>query len=738
MQANSSVAADIPPSENSTLRRFQALEKKVRRLRPRDDYSRLRGAFEFASLRHGSQKRLSGEPYMTHPLEVAGLLADMRLDLVCVITGLLHDVVEDTGATMSEIKKEFGAEVAVCVDGVTKLGRLDYSSSEARQAETFRKMLLAMVKDIRVILVKLADRLHNMRTLQYLPPEKQREIARETSEIYAPIALRLGMGKVRGELENLAFRCLEPEAHEEISRALQARHETGQEFLDDIKQVVTAKLEEAGIPVRIEGRVKRAFSIHQKLKRQRISIDQVYDLLALRVITDSLRNCYAVLGVIHSAWHPVPGRIKDFIAMPRPNLYQSLHTSVITEKGQTFEFQIRSEEMHRMAEEGICAHWKYKEGRHGTHPEDGRVAWLRQLIEWQQEVEDPSDFLSALKVDLYPEEVYVFTPKGRLIVLPRGATPVDFAYAIHTEVGHRCVGAKSNGRIVPLKHQLRNGDIIEIITQTGHAPSSDWLNLVKTSRARSKIKQWLNVNRRKKAEEIGEKLIKREARRANVSLNKVPPEAMEKVCRDYGCPRASDLYAGLGYGRFSVRQVLSKLLPDEIRIANGPKSPPCVADAKARAAKDPSADALIVTGLDDVMVYRARCCNPIGGEPIVGYVTRGKGVAVHSRRCPNVENLMYEAERRIDVRWADSRELTYQTRLSIYMDDRPGLLNDLTNILSDEDVNISKVETHTSTAKSPAMVEMTIAVNDVAQLERIMSRMRRIPNVHEVSRSYRR
>ena len=731
------VTADISPSGDPVSQRFQILEQKLRQSRPSDDYDALRRAFAFACEHHGSQKRRSGEPYITHPLEVACLLADMRLDMVCVITGLLHDVIEDTGTTLAEVEKHFGPDVAACVDGVTKLGRIDYSSSEARQAETFRKMLLAMVKDIRVILVKLSDRLHNMRTLYHLPEEKQHQIARETSEIYAPIALRLGMGKVRGELENLAFRYLEPQAFEEISGQLESRREASQEFLDHVREIMTDKLVEAGIPARIEGRVKRAFSIHEKLGRQRISLDQVYDLLALRVITDSVRNCYAVLGVIHSSWRPVPGRIKDFIAMPRPNLYQSLHTSVITDQGQTFEFQIRSEEMHRMAEEGICAHWKYKEGCQGAHAEDGHVAWLRQLVDWQREVKDPSDFLAALKLDLYPEEVYVFTPKGRLIVLPRGATPVDFAYAIHTEVGHRCVGAKRNGRIVPLKQQLRNGDIIEILTQSGHAPSSDWLNIVKTSRARSKIKHWLNVYRRQKAEEIGQKLLEKEARRFSVSLKKATRESMEKTCRDYGCPRPSDLYAGLGYGRFSARQVLGKLLPDEVRVAKAPRPQVSAAEGKAATREAPRGDALVVTGLDDVMAYRARCCNPIGGEPIVGYVTRGKGVAVHSRNCPNVENLMYEAERRIDVQWAGSRDLTYQTRLSIHVDDRPGLLNDLTNILTQEDVNISRVESRALTAKGPGVVEMTIAVNDVEQLDRIVASMRRVPDVHDVSRSHR-
>jgi GTP pyrophosphokinase len=714
--------------------RFQELEEKLRAARPHEDLTMLREAFEFAASRHSSQKRRSGEPYIAHPLEVAHILAERRLDRVCVITGLLHDLVEDTGVSLAEIEQRFGADIAGCVDGVTKLSRLDYYSAEARQAENFRKLLLAMVRDIRVVLVKLADRLHNMRTLEFLPAEKQRSIARETAEIYAPIALRLGMGKIRGELEDLSFRYLEPESYQAIQEKIESRRESSEDFLDALKTVVAQRLAEADIPVRVEGRIKRASSIHNKVKRQQIAIDEVYDLLALRVITDSVKNCYATLGLIHSQWRPVPGRIKDFIAMPRPNLYQSLHTSVITDTGQTFEVQIRTEEMHRMAEEGICAHWKYKEGRVGADVDDQRMAWLRQLVEWQQEVSDPSDFLSTLKVDLYPEEVYVFTPKGKLIALPRGATAIDFAYAIHTEVGHSCVGAKSNGRIVPLRTHLRNGDILEIITQPGHRPSSDWLNVVKTSRARNKIKHWLNTHRRKKAEEIGVRLLEKEARRLKVSLKKVKPESLEKVCRDYGCPQAADLHAALGYGRYSARQVLAKLFPDEITAAGQPaRSKP--ADAASSGAAGDQADGLVVTGIDDVLVYRAGCCNPIRGEPIVGYVTRGKGVAVHSRSCPNVENLMYEAERRIDVEWARSGDLLYKSRLLIEVSDRAGLLNDLTNVLTNESVNISSVESRTNNAKGNAIIEMTIAVGDVKQLDRIVAAMQRVPDVRHVMRS---
>ena len=725
----------VPPVDPISLR-FQELEEKIRQTGRREDLSVLQRAFRFASEKHGPQKRKSGEPYLSHPLEVAHLLADNGLDLVSVCTGLLHDVVEDTRVTVKEIEKEFGPDIARCVDGVTKLGRLGYQSSEARQAENFRKMLLAMVEDIRVMLVKLADRLHNMRTLRYLTPEKQQEIARETLEIYAPIALRLGMGKVRGELEDLAFYYLEQDKFREITRQIESRREASEEFLAGIKKAMSKNLADAGVPARIEGRIKRAYSIQQKLKRQDIAIDEVYDLLALRVITDSVKNCYAALGVIHQQWRPVPGRIKDFIAMPRPNLYQSLHTSVITDQGQTFEVQIRSEEMHAMAEEGICSHWKYKEGRSGADLDDRRMAWLRQLVEWQREVKDPSDFLSTLKIDLYPEEVYVFTPKGKLIVLPRGATPIDFAYAIHTEVGHTCVGAKVSSRIVPLKYQLRNGDIIEIITQQGNQPSADWLSLVKTSRARNKIKQWLNAHRRQKAEEIGQKLLEREARRLKIPLKKISTEAVKQICQDYGCAQPSDLFAALGYGRYSARSIAAKLAGGAEAADSAAAAAEGFQPASARHVTAAEPGALVVKGIDDILVYRARCCSPIRGEPIVGYVTRGKGVAVHSKNCPNVQNLMYEAERRIDVTWAQAEETTYRARLQIFVDDRPGILNDITGILSGESVNIVGVESR-SDRTSPALIELRLEIRDVSQLERVMAAMRRIPDVREVTRSYR-
>src|SRR5581483_4273697 len=552
-----------PPSTVESL--YRALEARLRETRPKEDLTPLERAYRFASERHRGQTRVSGEPYMTHPLMVTRQLADMNMDMVCLQTGLLHDVVEDTSATLEEVRKEFGDEVARCVDGVTKLSKLKLASREERQAESVRKMLLAMVNDIRVILVKLADRLHNMRTLGSLPEEKRLRIAQETMDIYAPIAHRLGMGKVRSELEDLAFQYLEPEASAGLLREFEAARPGNEAFLNNIKHIVELNLAREGIPARVETRVKRAYSVFQKLKRQKIALDQVYDLLAVRIITDSVKNCYAALGVIHNEWHPIPGRIKDFIAIPRPNLYQSLHTSVMGPGGQAFEVQIRTEEMHRLAEEGIAAHWKYKEGRKGVGAEDQRITWLRQLVEWQREMRDPAEFMSTLKVDLYPEEVYTFTPRGKVVVLPRDATPIDFAYSIHSDVGNTCVGAKVNGRIVPLRYGLKNGDVVEILTQPGHLPSKDWLSVVKTSKARNKIKHVINTTERAKAIEIGQKYLEKEARRLGVALSRVSRADLEAVAGEYGYSKMEDLHAALGYGKFSARQVLQKVAPDHVQ-----------------------------------------------------------------------------------------------------------------------------------------------------------------------------
>src|SRR5262252_6505545 len=543
-----------------TVTKFRELLRRMRENRPNDDLELVRKAYEFSQKHHSGQQRASGEPYLVHPLEVALVLAEMKMDSVAVAAGLLHDSVEDTSVTIVDIRKEFGEQVAHIVEGVTKISQIDFSSREEQQAENLRKMMLAMVDDIRVVLIKLADRLHNMRTLEHLPLERQQKIAKETLDIYGPIAHRLGMGKLRGELEDLGFRYLDPIGYQQVHDAVEARRKQGEQFLSAVEHVLRDKLQEAGITANVESRIKRLYSIHKKLLKQRISVDQVYDLYAMRVITHSVQDCYAVLGIVHNLWRPVPGRIKDFIAMPRPNLYQSLHTSVITQEGTSFEVQIRTEEMHRMAEEGIAAHWKYKDGPVSAQDEQ-RLAWLRQVVEWQRDVSDPNEFLSTLKIDLYPEEVYTFTPKGKVVVLPRDSTPIDFAYSVHTEVGHACVGAKVNGRMVPLRHKLHSGDIVEILTQPGHKPSRDWLAIVKSSRSRNKIKHWLNVHQRERAIEIGHKLIEKEARKYRVPLKQAKDADLQRVVGEYGLGRYDDLLAAIGYGKYSAQQVLAKLTP---------------------------------------------------------------------------------------------------------------------------------------------------------------------------------
>jgi len=708
---------------------IEDLLRTVSAYRPADDLGILRKAYEFSAREHRAQKRLSGEPYLSHPLEVASILADMKVDGVCLVAGMLHDVVEDTPATIEQIRTEFGPEVARIVEGVTKISRIEFFSPGEQQAENLRKMVLAMVDDIRVVLVKLADRLHNMRTLEYLPPDKRVRIARETLEIYAPIAHRLGMGKMRGVLEDLAFQNLEPEAFEEVKRAVESRRKVSEEFLAEVCDRVKAKMDEHSIPVRIEGRIKRLYSIWQKLRRQQISIEQVYDLLAVRIITDSVKNCYAALGVVHNTWRPVPGRIKDFIGIPRPNLYQSLHTSVIGPHGQPFEVQIRTEEMHRLAEEGIAAHWKYKDGRALNSQDEERFAWLRHLVEWQQEMRDPEEFLSTLKIDLYPEEAYTFTPKGKVIVLPRDATPIDFAYAIHTEVGHHCVGAKVNGRIVPLKSKLRNGDIVEIVTQPNHHPSRDWLAAVKTSRARNKIKHWINVAERRQAVEIGKKLFEKEARKYGVNLKDAPEDLTQRVAVEYGCRHMGEIYAGIGYGKFSVRQVLAKLFP-AVRI-----DARAMGRSEALSGKQPveGAEAAIkVHGHDDLMVYLAKCCNPIRGEDIVGYITRGKGIAVHSRSCPNVQNLLYDSERRIDVEWDGPKQGLYPVKLTLATADRQGLLAEVTSAISDVHSNIQNIEAKTGDER--ASIDVLLDIVDMQHLNKVVSSLRKIDGVYQVRR----
>jgi len=722
-----------------TLTKFRDLMRRMQENRPQDDLTIVKKAYDYSLKNHDGQTRASGEPYLVHPLEVALVLAEMKMDPIAIAAGLLHDSVEDTSVTIGDIRKEFGEQVAHIVEGVTKISKIDFATREEQQAENLRKMMLAMVDDIRVVLIKLADRLHNMRTLEHLPPERQHKIAEETLEIYAPIAHRLGMGKIRGELEDLGFRFLDPLGYEQVEKAVNARRKEGEAFLAKMQAIINDKLKEAGIQARVESRIKRLYSIHKKLQRQHISTDQVYDLFAMRVITRSLQDCYAVLGIIHNLWRPVPGRIKDFIAMPRPNFYQSLHTSVITDEGTPFEIQIRTEEMHKMAEEGIAAHWKYKDGPVSAQDEQ-RLAWLRQVVEWQRDVSDPNEFLSTLKVDLYPEEVYTFTPKGKVVVLPRDATPIDFAYTIHTEVGHTCVGAKVNGRMVPLRYKLHSGDIVEILTQPGHKPSRDWLGLVKSSRSRNKIKHWLNVHQRERAIEIGRKLIDKEARKYRIALKEIKDEDLMRVASGYGLGRADDLMAGIGYGKYSARQVLARLLPagathsiaGDIEAEGLTSEPGTISSVVRRVFGDHNA--ITVRGQGDMLVYRARCCNPIRGEGIVGYITRGKGVAVHSVNCPNVTNLLYEPERKIDVEWArdDATPTAYPVKLTVFCDDRFGMLKSITGVIGDAKSNIRNIAAHT--ANSQASVEVVLDIADLKHLENIIGGLRKIPGVHEVQR----
>jgi guanosine-3',5'-bis(diphosphate) 3'-pyrophosphohydrolase len=714
--------------------RFEDLLEKVRAYAPDADVELLRRAYVFSAFEHKGQVRHSGEPYLIHPLAVADFLADMKLDAVAIAAGLLHDVVEDTLTTIERIGELFGPDVAHVVEGVTKISAIPFSSSEERQAENFRKMLLAMVDDIRVILVKLADRLHNMRTLHHLPEDRRIKIAQETRDIYAPIANRLGMSKVKNELEELSFRYLEPQAYEALRAQVDAKRRATEGLIGELKSTITAKLAEADVPViEIDGRIKRLWSISQKLKRQKIEIEQVYDFIALRIITGDVKDCYATLGIIHQTWSPVPGRIKDFIAMPRPNGYQSLHTSVISEHGMPFEVQIRTIEMHRRAEEGIAAHWKYKEGRVGDQRDDRYFLWMRQLLEYQQDVRDPQEFIQSLKIELYPEEVYTFTPKGLVKALPRGATAVDFAYAIHTDVGHQCIGARVNGKMVPLRTRLKNGDIVEIVTQTGHRPSRDWLTFVGTSRARNKIKHLIHSEEKTRAVELGRKLFEKEARRYDLNPKTiVDGELFAKALADFAVGKADDLFASIGYGKIQPKQVFAKLVPpDTLRE----KAPEGAVASVVRRVFGAGEEKIKVRGFDDILVFRARCCNPIRGEKIVGYITRGKGVSVHSATCPNVVNLLYDPERRIEVEWDKSDAVArYTVKLTMEVEDRKGVLAAVSAKIADINTNIKNMEARTDEDRR-ARIDMTVEISDLKHLEKVIKSLRGVEGVLGVERA---
>ncbi|MDA2925167.1 bifunctional (p)ppGpp synthetase/guanosine-3',5'-bis(diphosphate) 3'-pyrophosphohydrolase [Acidobacteria bacterium AH-259-L09] len=714
--------------------RFEDLEGKVQRYHPNADLELLRKAYVFSAREHKGQVRRSGEPYLFHPLAVASILAEMKLDVACVSVGLLHDIVEDTLTSLDTIREYFGADIAHMVDGVTKISQIQFSSRQEKQAENFRKLLLAMVDDIRVILVKLADRLHNMRTLQYLPPEKRKIIAQETLDIYAPIAHRLGMAKLRGELEDLAFNYLDPVAFQNISVQVEKKRAYSDKFIREVMRAMQQRFEEQGIEANMESRIKRVYSTYQKMKRQRISIDQVYDFIAIRVLANTVRDCYTVLGIVNNMWNPIPRRIKDFIAMPRANMYQSLHTTVIGHDGSPFELQIRTYDMDRIAEEGIAAHWKYKEGKLEEGKDDKRFQWLRQLLEWQQEVKDPQQFLSNLKIDLYPEEVYTFTPRGEVITLPRGATPVDFAYSIHTEVGHNCVGAKVNGRIVPLKYKLSNGEIVQILTSSDAHPRRDWLNFVNTSRARGAIRRWINLRQKEEAIALGQKLLERTARKYKLNLKKYQ-DKLQSMLGDFNVSKIEDLFASIGFGKVSSRQVLKRLEPEKLE-QEAEESKESKLAKMVNKVFGRSDSAIRVKGYDDLLVYRARCCNPIRGEEIIGYITTGRGISVHSVNCPNVEKLLLNPERKIEVKWTeDGRETTYPVRLLISTEDRTGVLADITSAISSVNTNIVNVNANAVDSRY-GLIDMTVEINDAEHLEKIVNYIKAVEGVQEVERAH--
>lgn len=726
--------------------RFEDVERKVERYHPDGNLDMLRRAYVFSAMKHDKQMRASGEPYLIHPLSVASILADMKLDVETVSTGLLHDVVEDTLVTLDEISSRFGATVAHLVDGVTKISHLGQNvSKEDAQAENLRKMVLAMVDDVRVVLVKLADRLHNMQTLQFLKPEKRKRIAQETLEVYAPIAHRLGMSKVRAELEDLAFQYLDPDSYKQLKEDVENRRASTEAFLEEVRSRISERLKEHNVPfTRIDGRIKRLYSIHLKLKKQRIPLDKVYDLAAIRIIVPEPRDCYYALGVMHQYWKPFQDRIKDFIANPRSNGYQSLHTSVIGEEGHHFEVQIRTEDMHRIAEEGIAAHWKYKEGKGKDESEDEMMKWLRRLVESQHDA-DAREFVDIFKEELsfHQTVVYALTPKGRVVELPIKATPVDFAYAIHTQVGDQCVGAKVNGRIVQLQYQIQNGDVIEILTSPNQKPNRDWLKFVVTSRARNKIKHYVALRQREEAIEVGRKIFEKEIARLKMKLKATLEDPiLEKFRTENGFPKIEDMYAAIGYGKLLAKTPLSKLLPadkleeiDKTEATKFQQVTKQVTQVVKRALKLGD-DRITIKGIDNVLVYRAPCCNPIRGEEIIGYITRGKGVGVHARRCKNAANLMVNRERIIDVSWlGDGVNEPYAVTLEVRTEDRTGQLAALTNAVADIKTNILEARTdNRDTGDGIRRIELTVDILDVKHLERVRGALRKVQGVLEVER----
>ena len=716
--------------------RFEAIRDRVRAYQPDADFDLLRAAYVVAAQAHQGQVRLSGEPYLNHPLEVAGILADLKLDIVSVACGLLHDVVEDTKVTNDDLERRFGKDVSRVIDGLTKLSRVEFSSAEANQAENVRKMIIAMTDDTRVILIKLADRLHNMRTLDFLREEKRQRIATETLDVYAPIAGRLGIGRIEAELQDLALRHLEPQTYKVLETRVKAKKRWAEDFIRDLSRTLKRELQAEEIPGELSGRTKSIYSIYRKMHRQQIELDQMYDFIALRLVTDTVPHCYTALGVIHNVWKPIPGRIKDFIAMPRANGYQSLHTSLMTDSGTHFEVQIRTTDMHRVAEEGIAAHWSYKSSGSYGEQDIKRFAWLRQVLEWQKEVKDPHEFLSSLKIDLYPDEVHCFTPRGEVKSLPRGATPIDFAYAIHTEVGHGCIGARVNGAMAPLRYELRNGDICEILTRKNHLPSEDWLKIARTNRAKGKIRARLNAEAKRESIEIGRKLLEKEARSHGLSLRRVrSAPGLADAMKRHGAPSLDDFFAAVGYGKVSAARALADAVPAD-QLKRAPEKEPSSGTGFAGAVRriiGRDSGQILVSGQNDILVHRARCCSPLPGEAIAGYITKGKGVAVHAAKCRHLADLARDPERQVDVSWKTTSGTRYDAGFLVRVENRKGMLADITKIIAEADTDIRAFEGTADDAER-GDIYVTVAVENAKEVGAISRLLQTVPGVIEVQR----
>ncbi|MEW5771918.1 MAG: bifunctional (p)ppGpp synthetase/guanosine-3',5'-bis(diphosphate) 3'-pyrophosphohydrolase [Thermodesulfobacteriota bacterium] len=712
--------------------RINDITDKVADLLPPKELDLIRKAYVFSAAAHAGQVRLSGEPYLMHPLEVAHTLAIMRLDGATIAAGLLHDTVEDTGTGVEEIDAQFGEEVADIVDGVTKISRMQmtFDSKEEAQAENIRKMILAMSEDIRVLMVKLADRLHNMRTLDFQRPDKQKRIAQETMDIYAPLANRLGLHRLKIELEDLSFKYLKPDVFAQLDRGVSRFRETGQAYLDKVVGLLEGMLRKNKIQGRVHGRTKHLFSAWHKMQQQGLTLDQVHDIVAFRVIVGGLKDCYAVLGLVHAEWRPVPGRFKDYISMPKANMYQSLHTTVVGPDGERMEIQIRTEEMHRLAEYGVAAHWHYKEAgvKAKKSRDEERFTWLRQIMDWQKEESDPREFLKSLRFDLFKDEVYVFTPKGDVKELPEGATPVDFAYLIHSEVGDHCSGAKVNGRLVPLATELKNGDTVSIITDASRRPSRDWLKFVKTAKARTRIKHFIRTEERARAIALGKEMLEKEGRKVGVNAQKAFKEGrLDVLAREFSLKEAEDLLTAVGYARLTPRQVLNKLAP---RREEEPSREP--AERREEPGAKAKSDRVQLKGVDDVLVHFARCCNPLPGDPIVGYISRGRGMTVHTADCPNVAS--FEPERLLDVSWEGEEEgRPYPAKIRIICRNVRGMLHIISGVLAEQGVNIDAGRFSSNVDGNTEMV-FTVEVRDSHHLYQAIDRLGEVEDVIEVSR----